>query len=151
MPNLPSAVRYQVSVKSVVGHILTIRLDIDKPQAMGQILSLPAWIPGSYMIRDFAKNIINFSAQDATGAAIAYHKTDKQTWHLAPHVGKISIEYDVYAFDLSVRSAYLDDEFAFFNGTSVFLAVQDKTDAACLVELVKPKGGAKEKWRVATG
>jgi predicted metalloprotease with PDZ domain len=102
------------------------------------------------MIRDFAKSITDFSAQDATGAAIPYHKTDKQTWQLAPHVGKVSIEYDVYAFDLSVRSAYLDDEFAFFNGTSVFLAVEGQTDSSCMVELVKPQDRATPEWRVAT-
>lgn len=150
MSNLQSTIRYQVSIKSVIGHILTVRLDIDDPQPMGQILSLPAWIPGSYMIRDFAKNITDFNALDATGTIIAYHKMDKQTWQLAPHLGKISVEYNVYAFDLSVRSAYLDDEFAFFNGTSLFLAVQGQTDSACTVELVKPKGTAMDKWRVAT-
>ena len=150
MSELATPIRYHLGVKSVAGHFLTIRLDIDEPQAMGQILSLPAWIPGSYMIRDFAKNITRFFAQDSVGAAIAYHKTDKQTWQLAPHVGPISIEYDVYAFDLSVRSAYLDDEFAFFNGTSVFLAVAGQTECPCSVELVKPTDTAMEKWRLAT-
>ena len=150
MSSPQSSIRYQLSITSVVSHILSIRLDIEDPNPLGQILSLPAWIPGSYMIRDFAKSITRFCPKDANGRAIEFHKIDKQTWQLAAHEGPVSIEYDVYAFDLSVRSAYLDDKFAFFNGTSVFLAVEEQTDSPCMVELVKPKDSVRERWRVAT-
>jgi predicted metalloprotease with PDZ domain len=134
----------------VTSHIIKVKLDISEPDRHGQKLTLPAWIPGSYMIRDFCKNIIQLNVKNKDGAQLNYHKTNKQTWQIEPHSGPLSIEYSVYAFDLSVRSAYLNDEFAFFNGTSLFLAVEGQTNEKCYVELNKPGFDCAKHWRVAT-
>lgn len=150
MNSVTPSIRYSVSISSVTSHLISVKLDISDPNKNGQKLTLPAWIPGSYMIRDFAKNIIQLTVSSQDGNPLKYKKTDKQTWQIEPHSGPILIEYNVYAFDLSVRSAYLNDEFAFFNGTSLFLAVEGQTHEQCKVELNKPGFDCTKHWRVAT-
>ncbi|MGJ8682544.1 M61 family metallopeptidase [Paraglaciecola sp.] len=150
MQKSKSNVHYQVSVKSITSHEFNVTLSIENPDKTGQLLSLPAWIPGSYMIRDFAKNIIQISAFNAAGEILNITKQDKQTWRVSPCIGKLTIEYQVYAYDLSVRGAYINDEYAFFNGTNMFLAVEGQTSQPCSVELIKPKENTLSHWKVAT-
>jgi predicted metalloprotease with PDZ domain len=77
-------------------------------------------------------------------------KTDKNTWQAAPVSGALTLRYDVYAWDLSVRSAYLDEAGGFFNATAVFLSVAGREDAPCEVDIAKPAGPAFRTWRVGT-
>jgi predicted metalloprotease with PDZ domain len=145
-----SSIHYHVNVSSIVGHIFDVSLRIEKPDKNGQVLTLPAWIPGSYMIRDFAKNIVTLNAQDDVGHKIDIQKIDKQTWQAQAICTPLTIKYQVYAFDLSVRGAYINDEIAFFNGTNIFLAVQGQTDKHCGLTLEKPSKPDLSHWKVAT-
>jgi predicted metalloprotease with PDZ domain len=115
----------------------------------GQIFALPAWIPGSYMIREFSRNIVTITAS-AGGRKVKLTKLDKHTWQAAPCDGPLTVTCEVYAWDLSVRAAHLDTTHGFFNGTSVFLSVAGKEDRPCLVEILRPAGAAYKAWRVAT-
>jgi predicted metalloprotease with PDZ domain len=146
----PSSIHYHVSVSSIPGHIFDVSLRIENPNEDGQILTLPAWIPGSYMIRDFAKNIVKISAQDDLGQNIDIQKLDKQTWQVDAVNKALTINYQVYAFDLSVRGAYINDEIAFFNGTNMFLSVVGQTDKSCGLTLNKPEKESLSHWKVAT-
>ncbi|MFT4938708.1 MAG: putative metalloprotease with PDZ domain [Paraglaciecola sp.] len=150
MSDISPSISYKVNIHSIPGHAFAVQLHINIPSQTGHVLTLPAWIPGSYMIRDFAKNISQFHVQSDNGESLSFEKTDKQTWKIQPHNGSIVIQYLVYAFDLSVRSAYIDDEFGFFNGTSLFMLVEGQSNSPCLVELVKPVDGITDNWRVAT-
>ncbi|MEP1553410.1 MAG: PDZ domain-containing protein [Paraglaciecola sp.] len=143
-------IHYQVKLTSTTGHLLNVSLTIEQPHLQGQVLSLPAWIPGSYMVRDFAKNIIWINAQDKNLQELKVKKLDKQSWQVAPCEGPLHIEYQIYAFDLSVRGAYINDEMAFFNGTNVFLAVEGQTQTAVKVLLKKPEDTHLSHWTVAT-
>jgi predicted metalloprotease with PDZ domain len=122
-------------------------LHLDAPDPQGQVLSLPAWIPGSYMIREFAKNIVSISAQSG-GQPVALTKRDKHTWVAAPCAGALTVDYTVYAWDLSVRTAHLDATHGFFNGTSVFLRAHGFEACKHALELIAPPG--LEHWQVAT-
>lgn len=146
----PSPIHYHVNVSSIAGHIFDVSLRIENPDENGQVLTLPAWIPGSYMIRDFAKNIIKISAKDDLGKNINIQKIDKQTWQVQAVSTMFTIQYQVYAFDLSVRSAYINDEIAFLNGTNMFLAVVGQTDQPCGLTLQKPLQPELSHWKVAT-
>jgi predicted metalloprotease with PDZ domain len=146
----PLLINYHVNVSSIAGHTFDVILRIENPDKNGQILTLPAWIPGSYMIRDFAKNIVKISAQDNSGQDISLLKLDKQTWQAAAVSTALTIQYQVYAFDLSVRGAYINDEMAFFNGTNMFLAVAGQTDKPCGLTLQKPIQADLSHWQVAT-
>ena len=68
---------------------------------------MPAWIPGSYMMREFARNIVQIRAE-AGGKEVALRKLDKHSWQAAACNGPLTVHYEVYAWDLSVRAAHLD-------------------------------------------
>lgn len=146
----PLLIQYHVNVSSIAGHTFDVNLKIENPDKNGQILTLPAWIPGSYMIRDFAKNIITINAQDDSGQNIAITKLDKQTWQLQAVKTAITVKYQIYAFDFSVRGAYINDEIAFFNGTNMFLAVEGQRDKPCGLSIDKPEEADLAHWQVAT-
>ena len=130
-------------------HRFHVVLDITRPDPQGQVLSLPAWIPGSYLIRDFAKHIVSLHA-DVDGKPVAVTRVDKQTWRLEPVHGAVRVHYTVYAWDLSVRKAHLDHTHGYFNGTSLFLRVHGKDEDAHTVAIVKPTGERYADWQVAT-
>jgi len=143
-------IHYSIVPKNPTAHVFEVTLTVADPDPAGQIFSLPVWIPGSYMVREFSRNIVTLSASGANARRVAIDKTDKQTWRAAPCKGPLTLVYEVYAWDLSVRTAHLDDQVGFFNGTSVFLSVNGHEAAPCHVEILKPEGEAYQGWRVAT-
>jgi predicted metalloprotease with PDZ domain len=144
-----STVHYRILPVHPEAHLFQVTLSIKAPDRAGQVVSLPAWLPGSYMIRDFAKNIVTISAT-CDGKPLALEKLDKQTWRCAPCVGTLTLDYTVYAWDLSVRTAHLDTTHAYFNGTSLFLRVHGQDDQACSVDIEAPEGSNYKNWRIAT-
>lgn len=117
-----TAVNYRLRVLDAGAHLFEIECRL--AHAAGEARwSLPDWIPGSYMIRDFARHVVSLQAE-LDGEEVAVDKCDKSTWccQLA-HAGELNIRYRVYAWDLSVRGAHLDQTHGFFNGTSVFVGV----------------------------
>jgi predicted metalloprotease with PDZ domain len=151
----PSAVQrkaglqYEIRPVDPAGHLFEVRIRIATPAAEGQQLWLPAWIPGSYLIRDFARNIVTISAKSRR-KTVALTKLDKDTWQADALDGPLEIVYQVYSWDLSVRGAHLDQTHGFFNGTSVFLAVTGQENARCDVTIHPPRGRDYKNWRVAT-
>ncbi len=140
-------ITYAITPADPHGHLFEVVLTLDKPAADGQVLSLPAWIPGSYMIREFAKNIVSIGAA-CKGKSVKLTKLDKQTWQAARCDGPLVLTYRVYAYDLSVRTAHLDATHGFFNGSSVYLRAHGFEDAPHRVQINPPK--SVKNWRVAT-
>jgi predicted metalloprotease with PDZ domain len=129
-------------------HLFRITLGIDRPDA-GQQVSLPVWIPGSYLVREFSKNLQRLAAHQ-DGRPIAVRQLDKCSWQIVCVAGQpVQLSYEVYAFDRSVRTAWLDSQHGFFNGTSLFLRVHGQEDSAHSLELATVKGMLD--WLVATG
>jgi predicted metalloprotease with PDZ domain len=131
------SILYRVTPFDLAGHRLSVELTVDKPDPAGQQLLMPAWIPGSYLLRDFSRQVETIQAS-CGGREIAVRKTGNHSWQCEPCPGPLQVEYTVYAWDLSVRGAHVDETHAFFNGTSVFLGVTGRTDEPCLVELLPP-------------
>ncbi|MVW71485.1 M61 family metallopeptidase [Bordetella sp. 15P40C-2] len=144
---MDTSVIYRLEPHDPAGHRFRISLTVTQPDPEGQRLSLPAWIPGSYLIRDFSRQIETLSARSG-GRPVRVAKTDNHTWQVAPCAGPLQVEYVVYAWDLSVRGAHLDETHGFFNGTSVFLRVEGQDNAPCLVDLAPPRGI--DGWKVYT-
>ena len=143
------AVRYRIVPENPAAHLFKVTCSIAAPEPAGQVLSLPAWIPGSYMIREFARNIVTLTAA-CGGKPLAAEKIDKHTWRCAPCSGPLVVSYEVYAWDLSVRAAHLDDTHGFFNGSSVFLMAHGLTHEPVAVDIQPPRGDGYRPWRVAT-
>lgn len=144
-------IHYRIQPSKPEAHLFTVTVTVPEPTPEGQAFSLPAWIPGSYMIREFARNIVRFEAVDSEQQPISWLKLDKHTWQLEPADGPVSVSIDVYAWDLSVRMAHLDTLHGYFNGTSVFLAAKGHEDKPCLVDILPPQGEAYADWQLATG
>jgi len=142
-------IRYRIFPRSPEAHLFEVSVTVDAPDPAGQCFALPAWIPGSYMIREFARHVVAIRA--ARGRRpVRLAKLDKHTWRADPCDGPLTVTADVYARDPSVRGAHLDATHGFFNGACVFLRVVGSDAAPCEVEILPPRGGRYRSWRVAT-
>ncbi|MBK1682529.1 M61 family metallopeptidase [Rhodoferax fermentans] len=141
------AIHYQISAHDLHAHLFDITLNIPSPAAQ-QVVSLPVWIAGSYLVREFAKHLQNLSARQGK-KAVAITQLDKNSWQIDCQAGKpLSLNYQVYAFDNSVRTAWLDAQRGFFNGTSLCLRVHGQEDQP--QQLTLSKDGLPADWQVAT-
>jgi len=142
-------VHYTIVPIDLAGHLFQITLRVDQPDPKGQIFMLPAWIPGSYMLREFARHIVKIEAS-CDGKKIAATKLDKHSWQTAAVSGVLTLKYQVYAWDLSVRGAHLDQTHGFYNGTSVFLRVAGQEMTNHIVDIQQSADPICKHWRVAT-
>jgi predicted metalloprotease with PDZ domain len=141
------AVSYQVSAHNLHAHLFEVRLTVVQPAA-DQVLSLPVWIPGSYMVREFSKHMQGLRASQRN-KPLDLTQLDKCTWQIHCRAGKpLMLTYQVYAFDSSVRTAWLDSQRGFFNGTSLCLRVHGQEER--VHELVLDDAGLPKAWQAAT-
>jgi predicted metalloprotease with PDZ domain len=136
-------IRYTIVPRQPAAHLFEVTVTVADPDPAGQRFMLPVWIPGSYMVREFARNIVTLRGTNEAGRKVRVEKTDKHTWQAAPVKGALTLRYEVYAWDMSVRAAHLDD-------TTVFLAPLGHEEAQCVVDIQRPDGAAYRNWRVAT-
>jgi len=146
---MSAALRYRIRPKEPAAHLFEVRLLIEKPDPYGQVVAMPAWIPGNYMIRDYAKHVVAIRAE-SDGLEVELSKLDKSRWQAAPTQRHLSIVAEIYAYDASVRGAHLDTTHAYFNGPCVFLSVDGQEDAHCELEILPPHAPYGQDWRVAT-
>ncbi|MCZ6470000.1 MAG: peptidase M61, partial [Gammaproteobacteria bacterium] len=85
-------IRYQVRSSKPATHYFEVKISIDNPDPAGQCLRMPNWIPGSYMIRDFAKNLLTIHARSGD-RMVDMRQLDKSNWCLEPCSGPVVIEY----------------------------------------------------------
>ncbi len=142
------AVHYRVEAAQLHARIYHVTLTVESPAAQ-QELSLPVWIPGSYLVREFAKNLQNLRARQ-DGQEVALAQRSKSLWQAACREGApLVLTYEVGAYDSSVRTAWLDSSRGFFNGTSLCLRVHGQEDARHDLEIVATPEVSH--WSVATG
>jgi predicted metalloprotease with PDZ domain len=141
--------RYTIWPKDPAAHLFEVRLTVANPNPKGQVFAMPAWIPGSYMIRDYAKHVVTARAE-SDGRDVALRKLDKSRWQAAVSDRELTLVLEVFAHDESVRGAHLDLTHAFFNGTCVFPAVDGQEELPCELEIIAPEKPIGKNWRVAT-
>jgi predicted metalloprotease with PDZ domain len=144
-----SPIRYSIVPASPEAHLYRVSCTVADPDAAGQAFALPAWSPGSYLIRDYARHVVSIRAE-SRGKPVAIEKLDKNTWRAQPAAGPLTVTCEIYAWDLSVRGAHLDSTHGFFNGPCVFLRVLGREDAPCELDIRPPRGARYRNWRVAT-
>ena len=140
-------IHYQVNIENAHAHLWRIVLFVQHPRSK-QKFQLPVWIPGSYLVREFSKQLSGFEAtQD--GKPVTVKQLDKCTWVSDSKNNKpLQLQYFVHAHDHSVRTAWLDAHRGFFNGTSMFVQVLGQTQDAISLELMPPQHTSE--WKVAT-
>ncbi|MCC2624274.1 MAG: family peptidase [Burkholderiales bacterium] len=139
-------IKYTISLLQN-SHIYKVLLQFTPKEAQS-IVKLPAWIPGSYMIREFSKNIISINACQK-GKNIECEQTDKNSWQIKgykPNFG-IEIEYEVYALDFGIRTSYLDNKRGYFNATSLCLYLVGYEQSEHIIQF----NNLPRTWNIATG
>jgi len=145
---IPSALHYRIEAVDVHAHIYGVTLTIAQPAAL-QRVSLPVWIVGSYMVREFSKQLMGIRASQGK-RNITIAQLDKSTWQIDCDASQaITLHYQVHAHDNSVRTAWLNTHRGFFNATSLCLQVNGQHSATHILELQPPKHA--NDWKVATG
>lgn len=139
---------YQIEFDDYRQHLIHVTLRfLANPT---QVLSLPTWIPGSYLIREFSKHIESVKAYDEAGRQLQINKFEKNKWRLYNTDHElITVEYDVYAYDLSVRGSYVDQTRLYVNPACVCLGLQDQEESAIEVEVFLPE--ELKHFQIATG
>ena len=141
-------IHYTVEAADLHAHLFRVTLTIAEPMPL-QTVSLPVWIPGSYLVREFSKNLQQLQAKQGRRSASIIQR-DKCTWDIACKEGQpLVLSYEVYAFDNSVRTAWLDSQRGFFNGTSLCLRVHGQEEQPHRLQLQAVKDQAD--WQAATG
>ncbi len=141
-------VHYQVQVADLHAHLYRITLTIARPLAQ-QRVALPVWIPGSYLVREFSKHLQKLQARQGR-RLLTPRQLDKCSWQIDGEPDRpLELSYEVYAYDNSVRTAWLDATRGFFNGTSLCLRVEGQENSPH--ELILRPGAAPANWSAATG
>lgn len=138
-------ISYRIDVHNPHAHLYRVTLTVPQPSAQ-QRLSLPVWIPGSYLVREFARHLSSLEATQGR-RAVPLAQLDKATWQAdCQGQAALVVTYLVYAYDTSVRAAFLDAQRGFFNGTSLCLRVEGReAEPHRIVLRSLPRG-----WQVAT-
>ena len=143
-----SLIRYRVRLADLDRHHFEVECRIDNPSPE-QRFSLPAWIPGSYLLRDFGRHVVHVEAKRGR-EPLAVEKTGAAAWLVRGAEKTLTLTITVYALDLSVRGAYIDRGRAYFNGPCLFLLPESRDTEAVQVTLEPPPHSSCEDWRVAT-
>ncbi|MEI7768674.1 MAG: PDZ domain-containing protein [Chloroflexales bacterium] len=139
-------ITYTISMPEPHTHLYHVEVAVDAVSAPALTLVLPAWTPGSYMIREFARHIQEFSAHGPDGGALPWRKTAKDTWQVdAGLATQVIARYKVYANELTVRTSHLDSSHGYFNPANLCMYVSGRTGEPLAVNLDVPAG-----WRVST-
>lgn len=141
-------ISFEVSFKEPQAHYAEVEMNITGITTKNYIdLKMPVWTPGSYLVREFARNVEGFGATVA-GKIVKSEKVSKNTWRVYHNkVNAIKVNYRVYGYEATVRTAFIDANHAFLSSTSVFMYPDGMLKLPSTVKII-PYG----KWnKVSTG
>lgn len=141
--------QYCIRLKNPGAHLFEVRVLVARPDPAGQVFSMPAWVPGSYVIRDYARHVVTIRAE-ADDLDVELTKVDKSSWQAEACESPLTLVAEIHAHDQNVRGAHFDSSHAYFNGPCVFPAVVGQEDHACDLDIQRPADGAGSDWRVVT-
>lgn len=139
---------FTVSMPRPWTHLLEVEMRVRWPQMPAALdLKMPVWTPGSYLVREYARHVQNFTVKSGSGADLAWDKINKNTWQIVTNGQKeIVARYNVYANELTVRTNDLNDDHAFWNNAALLLFPKGQLTAPSTVKVVPYKD-----WKIATG
>ncbi|WP_243392555.1 M61 family metallopeptidase [Solitalea longa] len=126
---------YKLSFDEAAQHYVDVQMDVNHWNGKDLIVKLPVWAPGSYLVREFARNVEQFQAFSGS-TALKVEKINKNTWKISANKAtSINIKYKVYAFELTVRTSFIDAAHAYLNGTSVFMYIDGKKELSSTIKI----------------
>ncbi|MBV9242034.1 MAG: M61 family metallopeptidase [Acidobacteria bacterium] len=141
-------ISYTVSMSRPWTHLLEVEMNVKWQQMPDTTeLKMPVWTPGSYLIREYERNVQDFAVKDSTGTPLTWTKTSKNTWAVNTKGSKqFTASYRVYANELTVRTNELNDEHAFWNNAATLFFIKGQLAAPATLKVVPANN-----WRIATG
>jgi predicted metalloprotease with PDZ domain len=145
----PVEISFTVAMSRPHTHLFDIEIAIKRatngPQE--ELLVMPVWTPGSYLVREFERNVQDFTATDAAGQSLKWEKTNKNTWRVSTKGAREwRATYRVYANELSVRTSELNSDHAFWNNANLLMYLEGFLKSPSTVRVLAP-----DVWKVATG
>ena len=139
---------YQVSMSQPTSHLFEVTITIDNWQERQLNLKMPVWTPGSYLVREYSRNLQDFTAKNSQNKTrLIFQKVSKNHWQIETEDAiSISIFYRIYAHELSVRTNHLDDSHGYFNGAALFLYIPGLESLSSVLEIIPPQAD----WKVTT-
>ena len=126
-------VSYHLSMPEPHTHYFHVDINLVRFSEDSVDIKMPVWAPGSYLVREFSKSVENFRLDNGSSKMI-----NKNTWRIYPNGNSVKISYDVYAFEMSVRTSFLDESHAYINGTSLFMYIAEKKELPTTLEITPP-------------
>lgn len=141
-------ITYTVSMSKPWTHLLEVEMHVKWNSMPAKAeLKMPVWTPGSYLIREYARHVQDFSAANAQGTPLTWEKINKNTWQIDTAGAKeIVAKYNVYANELTVRTNELNDEHAFWNNGGLLMFPKGQLAAPSTVKVLPYSN-----WKIATG
>ncbi len=139
---------YKVGMSQPTSHLFEVTLRLSNWQEDRLNLKMPVWTPGSYLVREYARHLQDFTAEDSSSQkSLLSHKVSKNHWQIVTeNISCITVNYRVYANDLTVRTNHLDDTHGYFNPAALFMFIPGLTQQPITVQIVTPQ----EDWQVTT-
>ncbi|MDJ0798920.1 MAG: M61 family metallopeptidase [Calothrix sp. MO_167.B12] len=139
-------IHYQVAMSQPATHLFEVTLHIQNVPSPILDLKLPVWTPGSYLVREYAKHLQNFTAV-AANKPLPWHKVSKNHWQVnTDDISEVTIKYRIFANELSVRTNHLDSSHGYFNGAALFLRIFGQEKQPIGVTIIPPN----EQWQITT-
>jgi predicted metalloprotease with PDZ domain len=136
-------IAYRVAMPQPESHLFEVTIEVEAWPGPVLDLHFPVWTPGSYLVREYARHVQNFRAE-AGGIALPWHKRSKNRWRVESAAGRVTVRYQVFAHDLTVRTNHLDRSHGYFNpAATLFFVPGHRTDLTIAIE--PPQG-----WIVTT-
>lgn len=145
----PVDISFTVAMSRPHTHLFDIDVAIKRAASGPQeeVLVMPVWTPGSYLVREFERNVQDFAAADAAGQPLKWEKTNKNTWRVSTNGAREwHATYRVYANELSVRTSELNSDHAFWNNANLLMYLEGSLKSPSTVRVLAP-----DVWKVATG
>jgi len=141
-------IAYVLSMSEPYTHYFEVEINVNEYDKDVIEFLMPVWAPGSYLVREFSKNVEFFRAYDDKNNPLLFEKTNKYTWKVYLNKSRsIRVKYKVYAFELSVRTSFIDASHGYLNGSSIFMYIKGMKDIPSTLKIIPFKDWKK----VSTG
>jgi predicted metalloprotease with PDZ domain len=146
-PTKTPILSYQVAMPQPESHLYEVRFRIQGWQASVMDVKMPVWTPGSYLVREYAKNLQDFTVLDINERSLPWCKKSKNHWQIdTTNISDLTIHYRIFANELTVRTNHLDRTHGYFNGAATFLYIVGWEKHPIQVTIIPPE----YQWRITT-
>jgi predicted metalloprotease with PDZ domain len=145
---LGAKISYSLKMPRPQNHYFQVEMQVEQVKQKSATVKLPVWAPGSYLVREFSRHLNQVKAYSLQGAVLPITKKTKNAWEIdLKGQTAFVVKYEVYAFELSVRTSFLDETHGFVSGPSMFMYLDGHKETGGEL-LVQPHSSFK---RISTG